>query len=167
MASPHGHADPAATDITRVDLAELERFFDQFPGTFSWGKPKVAMIAFPRLHGHRANAPCVTRLKRMGILLLPSTFLDYDNANFRIGFGRWDMGFRSRQTDRFPGGLWRELTPGKQPVRAARSVGRTARPDRSLPSLFQRSIITIAATNRFHIDESTPCRISKKCTHQF
>ncbi|KVU43893.1 aminotransferase [Burkholderia ubonensis] len=80
-----------ATDITRTNLVELERFFDTFPGTFSWSKPKAGTIAFPRLHGHHADAFCSRLLEQTGILLLPSTLLDYGNANFRIGFGRRDM----------------------------------------------------------------------------
>jgi aspartate/methionine/tyrosine aminotransferase len=77
-----------ATDITRANLKLLDEFFARFEQTFEWRKPLAGTIAFPRLKNQPAHDFCGKLLERTGVLLLPSTLLDYGDANFRIGFGR-------------------------------------------------------------------------------
>jgi len=80
-----------ATDITRTNLEALDSFVSRYPETFSWNRPQAGTIAFPRLNSRPADAFCSALLEKTGILLLPSTLIDYGNANFRIGFGRRNM----------------------------------------------------------------------------
>jgi len=80
-----------ATDITRANLEVLDSFFARFGATFSWNRPKAGTIAFPRLRDGSATAFCTALLEKTGILLLPSSLIDYGGSNFRIGFGRRNM----------------------------------------------------------------------------
>lgn len=80
-----------ATSITRANLAVLDEFFAGYPETFEWRRPKAGTIGFPRLKQHRADAFCLELLEKTGVLLLPSTLVDYGNSHVRIGFGRRNM----------------------------------------------------------------------------
>jgi aspartate/methionine/tyrosine aminotransferase len=77
-----------AVSITRSNLAALDAFFLRHQRTFQWHRPRAGTIAFPRLTQGAADAFCSELLKEPGILLLPSTLVDYGNSHFRIGFGR-------------------------------------------------------------------------------
>ncbi|CAB3769394.1 aminotransferase class I/II-fold pyridoxal phosphate-dependent enzyme [Paraburkholderia humisilvae] len=80
-----------ATDITRANLQLLDAFFARHDGTFEWRRPSAGTIAFPRLKNLSAYTFCERLIGQTGVLLLPSTLLDYGDANFRIGFGRKNM----------------------------------------------------------------------------
>ncbi|MFC0397794.1 aminotransferase class I/II-fold pyridoxal phosphate-dependent enzyme [Paraburkholderia rhizosphaerae] len=80
-----------ATDITRANLQVLDTFFARHEAMFEWRKPLAGTIAFPRLRNLSAYEFCETLLEQTGVLLLPSTLLDYGDANFRIGFGRKNL----------------------------------------------------------------------------
>jgi aspartate/methionine/tyrosine aminotransferase len=80
-----------ATDTIRANLQLLDAFFSRHAETFEWRKPVAGTIAFPRLKNVPAHEFCETLLEKTGVLLLPSTLLDYGDANFRIGFGRKNL----------------------------------------------------------------------------
>jgi aspartate/methionine/tyrosine aminotransferase len=80
-----------ATDITRANLALLDEFFSRQETIFEWRRPLAGTVAFPRLRNLPADDFCMKLLQATGVLLLPSTLIDYGNRNFRIGFGRKNL----------------------------------------------------------------------------
>ncbi|VWD65271.1 aminotransferase [Burkholderia lata] len=80
-----------ATEIIRSNLCVLDDFFVRHPETFEWRRPRAGTVSFPRLCSRPADEFCVDLLESTGVLLLPSTLVDYGNSNFRIGFGRRNM----------------------------------------------------------------------------
>ncbi|GAB2919745.1 pyridoxal phosphate-dependent aminotransferase [Paraburkholderia jirisanensis] len=80
-----------ATDITRANLVLLDEFFARHAKRFEWRRPIAGTIGFPRLKSDDAYDFCERLLAQTGVLLLPSTLLDYGNRNFRIGFGRRNL----------------------------------------------------------------------------
>ncbi|SAK46302.1 aminotransferase class I/II-fold pyridoxal phosphate-dependent enzyme [Caballeronia ptereochthonis] len=78
-------------DIVRSNLCLLDDFFTRRADRFEWHRPRAGTIGFVRLkHGH-AEQFCAELLERTGVLLLPSTLIDYGDAHFRLGFGRRNM----------------------------------------------------------------------------
>jgi len=80
--------------LTRIkrNLGLLDDFFEEFKDKFEWVKPKAGTIGFPKLKGGIDSFKfCQDVIKKANIMLLPSTVYDYDNAHFRIGFGRENM----------------------------------------------------------------------------
>ncbi len=74
------------------NLKLLDGFFEEFSGRFQWIKPLAGTIAFPRLTaGAGALDFCQRVVSEANIMLLPSTVYDYDDAHFRIGFGRENL----------------------------------------------------------------------------
>jgi aspartate/methionine/tyrosine aminotransferase len=79
--------------LARIErnLALLEAFFTRQADLFEWNRPRAGTIAFPRLKaGAGAAAFCRKVIDEAGIMLLPSTVYDFDDAHFRVGFGRED-----------------------------------------------------------------------------
>ena len=80
-------------EIIINNLHLLNKFFFKFQHLFSWVAPKAGPIAFPRLTIERdAEAFCLDLVQKKGVLLLPGNYYDFDNAHFRIGFGRKNFG---------------------------------------------------------------------------
>lgn len=74
------------------NLKLLDEFFNKYANLFSWVRPKVGTIAFPRLNLDQNSYDfCETIIKEAGIMLLPSTVYDYGHRHFRLGFGKENM----------------------------------------------------------------------------
>lgn len=79
------------TSIVRNNLAILDTFFARHREILEWRRPSAGTVAFPRLKRRDAERFCAEVLEHTGVLLLPSTLLEYGNEHFRIGFGRRNM----------------------------------------------------------------------------
>jgi aspartate/methionine/tyrosine aminotransferase len=81
-----------ARGIVDVNLAHLDRFFDDHPDRFSWVRPRGGSIGFPRLLDAEPIDAFAERLVAAeGVLLLPGSQFGFEGNHFRIGFGREDM----------------------------------------------------------------------------
>lgn len=78
--------------IVAANLLLLDAFFERWPGTFSWVRPRGGSIGFPRLGPatdvDRFSAELV---EAEGVLLLPGSRFDHPGNHFRLGFGRQDL----------------------------------------------------------------------------
>ena len=78
-----------------IILANIEicnRFFENYAERFSWTAPKGGSTAFPRLRqAVDVEEFCINLVSQQGVLLIPSTYFDYGNQNFRIGLGRKNL----------------------------------------------------------------------------
>ncbi len=78
--------------IITTNLEILDKFFDKFDYLFTWNKPTAGSIGFVTLHSDlKVDDFCIEVVEKCGVLLLPSTLYEYDNHNFRIGFGRKNL----------------------------------------------------------------------------
>ncbi|WP_250493417.1 aminotransferase class I/II-fold pyridoxal phosphate-dependent enzyme [Caballeronia sp. GAWG1-1] len=77
--------------IVRENLRVLDKFMARHAMNFEWHRPRAGTIGFVRLRQERASSFCAELLQDTGVLVLPSTLLDYGDAHFRIGFGRRNM----------------------------------------------------------------------------
>ena len=76
----------------RRNLGLLDEFFAQHAELFEWTRPRAGTIAFPRFKAPEgAMAFCQKLVNEAGIMLLPSTVYDYDDAHVRVGFGRENL----------------------------------------------------------------------------
>jgi aspartate/methionine/tyrosine aminotransferase len=74
------------------NLALLDDFFERHRQLLTWGRPKAGTVCFPRLQGGRSSSDLADRLAtRAGIMILPSRVYGYDDAHFRLGFGRANL----------------------------------------------------------------------------
>ncbi|NLA39557.1 MAG: aminotransferase class I/II-fold pyridoxal phosphate-dependent enzyme [Methanomicrobiales archaeon] len=88
----HGRIAARNLEIVRYNIRLLERFFEKWSGLFSWVRPRAGSTAFPRLRaGIGAEEFCTDLLESTGILLVPGTVFEYDDAHIRFGYGRLDM----------------------------------------------------------------------------
>jgi aspartate/methionine/tyrosine aminotransferase len=79
-------------DIVRENLRLLDRFFSANGDLFSWVHPAAGSTAFPRMLMETSSREfCIDLVERYGVMLLPGTVFDYDDAHLRIGYGRMDM----------------------------------------------------------------------------
>jgi aspartate/methionine/tyrosine aminotransferase len=79
------------TSIVRANLDVLDEFLTRRADHFEWHRPRAGTIGFMRLKHASAERFCENLLERTGVLLLPSTLIDYGDAHVRIGFGRRNM----------------------------------------------------------------------------
>ena len=71
------------------NLDLLEKFFADHTENFSWIKPRAGTICFPRISfSEGSDKFCEDVIRKLSIMLLPSTVYGYDNKHVRIGFGR-------------------------------------------------------------------------------
>jgi aspartate/methionine/tyrosine aminotransferase len=77
--------------IVAANRALLDGFFARHPDRFSWQRPKVGPIAFPRLRAGDVETFCSALLASSGVLLLPGSVYGDTGNHFRIGFGRRNM----------------------------------------------------------------------------
>jgi aspartate/methionine/tyrosine aminotransferase len=75
-------------EIILSNLSLLDLFFYDHENIFNWQKPKAGPIAFPSLLKESSDYFCTKLLESKNVLLLPSTYYNFGNKNFRIGFGR-------------------------------------------------------------------------------
>ncbi len=75
-------------DIIRENLHLAESFFDEWSGLFSWRRPQAGSVALVGLAVESANSYCHDLAQSAGVLLLPASFMGYDDRHVRFGFGR-------------------------------------------------------------------------------
>ncbi len=79
-------------EIINANHKILDEFFTKHQKYFNYKKPVAGSIAFPSLKGELDSEKfCVDLIQKKGVLLLPSTYYNYGNKNFRIGFSRKNM----------------------------------------------------------------------------
>jgi len=79
-------------DIVRHNLSLLNEFFAEHQDIFNWRLPQAGSIAFPSLNiDQDVESFCHDLVEKQGVLLLPGTYFDFGNKNFRVGFGRKNM----------------------------------------------------------------------------
>ncbi|MGH7719454.1 MAG: aminotransferase class I/II-fold pyridoxal phosphate-dependent enzyme [Gemmatimonadaceae bacterium] len=89
-------------DIVRPNIALLDRFFEEWKGTFSWVRPRAGSIGFPRLDADISiDRFAADLVEQEGVLLLPGSAYAYDGNHFRIGFARRNMPEAVERLDRF------------------------------------------------------------------
>ncbi|TQV73317.1 aminotransferase class I/II-fold pyridoxal phosphate-dependent enzyme [Denitrobaculum tricleocarpae] len=80
--------------LLRRNIAELDRFFADYPKLFEWRHPDGGCIAYPRYIGQGdVESFCHDLIEENGVLLLPasiyrSELMEAPTDRFRIGFGR-------------------------------------------------------------------------------
>lgn len=79
-------------EIVRRNVRLLDDFFTAWSDLFSWVRPRGGTTAFPRLKSEAgAFAFCTGLLESAGVLLVPGTVFEHDDAHIRFGYGRLDM----------------------------------------------------------------------------
>lgn len=78
--------------VVAANLARLDRFFAEWPETFSWVRPRAGSVGFPRL---LADVPidrfAADLVEAEGVLLLPGSVFEHPGNHFRIGLGRTSL----------------------------------------------------------------------------
>jgi len=69
-------------------------FFDRWNELFHWRAPIAGPVALVGIDVPSATEYCHTLAKDAGVVLLPSSFLGYDDGHVRFGFGQDDFGSR-------------------------------------------------------------------------
>jgi len=76
-------------ELVRTNLAAFEGFTRRHPDLVTPAPPLGGSICFPRLAAPEGTARFCTRLvDETGVMVLPGTVFDYDDAHVRIGLGR-------------------------------------------------------------------------------
>ncbi len=70
------------------NLALAESFFARWPEMFDWRPPDAGPVALVGLNVPAATPYCHALAQEDGVLLLPSSCLDYGDRHARFGFGR-------------------------------------------------------------------------------
>lgn len=74
--------------IIQQNLAAAEPFFARHPDLFVWRPPQAGSVALAGLNQPSATTYCHQLAESAGVLLLPSSYLGYDDRHVRFGFGR-------------------------------------------------------------------------------
>jgi aspartate/methionine/tyrosine aminotransferase len=82
-----------------LDIANS--FFQRWDDLFNWRPPIAGSIALVGLNKPSATAYCHKLAKEAGVLLLPSSCLDYGDKHVRMGFGRENFGLALAQYEAF------------------------------------------------------------------
>ncbi len=78
--------------IIAANTEVCDQFFSNHTDRFNWSPPKGGSTAFPSLtQATGAEEFCLNLVQQTGVLLIPSTYFDYGDKNFRIGLGRKDV----------------------------------------------------------------------------
>ena len=78
--------------ILAANVEICDRFFSDHAELFNWTAPKGGSTAFPSLkQSVNVEEFCIDLVNQKGVLLLPSTYFDYGQQNFRIGLGRKNL----------------------------------------------------------------------------
>jgi aspartate/methionine/tyrosine aminotransferase len=74
--------------IIEENLVTADSFFVRHPDLFVWRRPQAGSVALVGLNQPSAAAYCQQLAASAGVLLLPSSYLGYDDRHVRFGFGR-------------------------------------------------------------------------------
>lgn len=74
--------------IIAKNLKLADSFFEHWKDFFSWRPPQAGSVALVGLSVPSTTAYCHHLAGEAGVLLLPSSFLGYDDRHVRFGFGR-------------------------------------------------------------------------------
>jgi aspartate/methionine/tyrosine aminotransferase len=74
--------------IIEQNLATAAPFFDNHPDLFVWRPPQASSVALVGLNRPSATEYCHQLAETVGVLLLSSSYLGYDDRHVRFGFGR-------------------------------------------------------------------------------
>jgi len=78
--------------IIAANIEICDRFFLNHANLFNWTAPKGGSTAFPSIKQVTdVEEFCIDLVNQRGVLLLPSTYFDYEKQNFRIGLGRKNL----------------------------------------------------------------------------
>ncbi len=75
-------------DILSQNLVQAASFFERWNTFFTWRPPQAGSVALVGLGVPSATAYCHDLAREAGVLLLPATFMAYDDRHVRFGFGR-------------------------------------------------------------------------------
>lgn len=75
-------------DILSKNLVQAGGFFERWNKLFTWRPPQAGSVALVGLGVPSATAYCHELAREAGVLLLPATFMGYDDQHVRFGFGR-------------------------------------------------------------------------------
>ena len=70
------------------NLQAADAFFMRWSNLFEWRPPQAGSVALVGLNLPSATDYCHTLAENAGVLLLPSSYLGYDDRHVRVGFGR-------------------------------------------------------------------------------
>lgn len=88
--------------IVKDNLSLLNAFFVRHSELFNWSPPKAGPTAFPSLRLNRdIEEFCADLVEQKGVLLLPSSYYDYGNKNFRLGFARKNLPLALQKLDEY------------------------------------------------------------------
>jgi len=74
--------------IIAGNLQVADAFFARWPELFTWRRPQAGSVALLEVKVPSAAAFCQELIDKAGILLLPGTYLGYDDHHVRLGLGR-------------------------------------------------------------------------------
>jgi aspartate/methionine/tyrosine aminotransferase len=80
-------------EIVLGNLPVLDAFFERWPETFSWVRPRGGSIAFPRFLDKRTTIDrfAAELVETEGVLIAPGSIFGMADGHFRIGFGRTNL----------------------------------------------------------------------------
>ncbi|MBI9051162.1 MAG: aminotransferase class I/II-fold pyridoxal phosphate-dependent enzyme [Anaerolineaceae bacterium] len=74
-------------DLIQQNIAGAKPFFERWQNIFEWIPTQAGSVALIGIKQFSAQVFCET-LAQAGILLLPSTYMNYSDTHIRFGFGR-------------------------------------------------------------------------------
>jgi aspartate/methionine/tyrosine aminotransferase len=84
-----GDALPARSrEIVRNNVNEADAFFSRWHAFFDWRPPQAGSVALVGIDVRSAEAYCHELAENAGLLLLPGSFMGFDDHYVRFGFGR-------------------------------------------------------------------------------
>lgn len=85
--------------IIHRNLALAEEFFQRWQELFYWRQPIAGSVSLAEIRVASATEYCHALARDAGVLLLPSSFMGYDDHHVRFGFGRKSFGKALDQYD--------------------------------------------------------------------
>jgi aspartate/methionine/tyrosine aminotransferase len=77
--------------IIESNLKITEQFFKKWSQRFEWIPPKAGSVSVVKLKDIPAEKFCHEIAEKYGVVLLPIRFMGYEDAYFRLGYGRSDF----------------------------------------------------------------------------
>jgi len=75
-------------DIVAANLERARSFIDRHGERFAWREPAAGSVAFMRYTAGSAAAFCERAAEEAGVMVVPSTVFDFEDAHVRLGLGR-------------------------------------------------------------------------------